>query len=96
MVKLLVLVGLGLGMAACASDDGGGAGSGNDTLPKRGEKATDPTIVGATAYCSKCGSQVCPIDPANPEHLVVWVSGSDMGGAENLGTCVGTLNVSAE
>ncbi len=77
-------------VAACASDDGGG-GDGEDTLPKRGEMASDPTIVSATARCASCGGEICTgSDPAN-SHVRVRVDASDPMGAGNLGTCAGTL-----
>jgi hypothetical protein len=92
MKTTLLVLGLGLGglLGACADDGGsGGAGSGNDTLPKRGERTTDPTIVSATARCS-CGGEVCTgSDPQNA-YIHVSVAGSDPSG--HLGTCAGTLD----
>lgn len=91
MKTTLLVMGLGLVLAACADDGGGGAGDGNDTLPKKGEVATDPTIVSATARCAPCGGEICSgSDPAN-SHVRVRVDASDMGGASNLGTCAGTM-----
>ncbi|MBA3460223.1 MAG: hypothetical protein H0T46_09710 [Deltaproteobacteria bacterium] len=90
MKTTLLALGLGVALAACADDGGSGAGSGNDTLPKRGELASDPTIVSATARCS-CGGEICSGgDPGN-SHVRVRVDGSDPNGASNLGTCAGTL-----
>ena len=91
MTKTLLVLGFGMVLAACADDGGGnGAGSGNDSLPKRGEMAADPTIVSATARCS-CGGEVCSSgDPANA-YVSVRVDASDMAGAANLGTCAGTM-----
>jgi hypothetical protein len=92
MKTTLLVVGLGLVLAACADDGGSmGPGSGDDTLPKRGELATDPTIVSATARCSACASEECfGSDPAN-SHIRVRVDASDMGGSANLGSCAGTM-----
>ena len=92
MRSLLVLC-LGLAAAACASDDGGGGGggTGEDTLPKRGELASDPTIVSAAARCSSCGFTDClGSDPMN-SHVRVRIDASDPMGASNLGSCAGTL-----
>jgi len=74
MMKLISVFVLGLGFAACAADDGDGVGSGDDVLPKRGEMATDPTIVSATA---------------SMESSYAWlrVSASDPKGTSNLATC---------
>lgn len=92
MTKLLVVtVGLGLALAACASDEGGGGvGNGGDTLPKRGEMATDPTIVSATARCS-CGGEVCSGGDPQNGYVSVRVDGTDPKGQGNLATCAGTL-----
>jgi hypothetical protein len=76
-------------VGACASDDGGGAGDGDDTLPKRGELATDPTIVSAVANCS-CGGEICSGGTENT-HVRVRVAASDPEGVSNLGNCAGTL-----
>lgn len=76
-------------VCACASDEDGGAGSGDDTLPKRGELATDPTIVSAVASCG-CGGEICTPDSANT-HVRVRVAASDPMGVSNLGNCAGTL-----
>lgn len=76
---------------ACASDDNGGAGSGEDTLPKRGELASDPTIVSAVASCS-CGGEICDGTPGSEASNVrVRVAASDPMGVSNLGNCAGTL-----
>ena len=92
MKTTLLVVGFGLVLAACADDGGSmGPGGGGDTLPKRGELATDPTIVSATARCSACASEECfGGDPVN-SHIRVRVDASDMGGASNLGTCAGAM-----
>jgi hypothetical protein len=90
MKTTLMALGLGLVLAACADDGGTGAGSGNDTLPKRGELATDPTIVSATARCS-CGGEICSGGDPGTSHVRVRVDGSDPNGVMNLGTCAGTL-----
>jgi hypothetical protein len=92
MKTTLLVMGFGLFLAACADDGGSmGPGDGDDTLPKRGELATDPTIVSATARCAPCGGEICTgSDPAN-SHIRVRVDASDMGGSGNLGTCAGTL-----
>lgn len=86
----LLAMGFGLVLAACADDGGTGAGSGNDTLPKRGELASDPTIVSATARCS-CGGEICSGGDPGTSHVRVRVDGSDPNGASNLGTCAATL-----
>lgn len=86
----ILMVCLGWALAGCADDGGGGAGSGNDTLPKRGQVASDPTIVSATAQCS-CGGNTCPGGDPRTSHVRVIVFGSDMAGASNLGSCAGTL-----
>ncbi len=79
-------------LGACASDDNGGAGSGEDTLPKRGELATDPTIVSAVASCS-CSGEICDGTPgAETSHVRVRVAASDPMGVGNLGNCAGTLS----
>jgi hypothetical protein len=91
MIKTTLLaLGLGMVLVACADDGGGGAGSGNDTLPKRGELASDPTIVSATARCS-CGGEICSGGDPGTSHVRVRVDGSDPEGVMNLGTCAGTL-----
>jgi hypothetical protein len=78
-------------LGGCTGDDDGGGGGGGDTLPKRGERATDPTIVSAAASCAACGGTICTgSDPAN-SHVRVRVDASDPMGAANLGTCAGTL-----
>lgn len=99
--KWLFIAGLGLGLFGCASDDGGGAGGGDDTLPKRGEMASDPTIVSATAKCSTCDSEECIGLPDGPpptnDYVRVHVNASDPMGDTNLGTCAGMLsNISDE
>jgi hypothetical protein len=84
---LVVLAVLG----GCASDDNGGAGGGDDTLPKRGEMTSDPTIVSAVATCS-CGADGdCQVgSPANA-YVQIRVASSDPMGVANLGSCSGTL-----
>src|SRR5687768_15879219 len=83
------IVVLGLALAACASDDGG-AGEGDDALPKRGELATDPTIVSAIATCS-CAGEYCSVGEPVNTHVRVRVAASDPMGAGNLGNCAGTM-----
>ncbi len=79
-------------LGACASDDSGGSGSGDDTLPKRGELATDPTIVSAAANCG-CGGEICDGTPGSANtHVRVRVAASDPMGVSNLGNCAGTLS----
>jgi hypothetical protein len=90
MKTTLLVLGLGMVLVACADDGGTGAGSGNDTLPKRGELATDPTIVSATARCS-CGGEICSGGDPGTSHVRVRVDGSDPDGVSNLGSCAGTL-----
>lgn len=82
---------LGLAVVGCTDDGGGGGGdgTGEDTLPKRGERAQDPTIVSATARCS-CGADTCP-GGTPPNHVRVRVDASDPMGPTNLGTCAVTL-----
>jgi hypothetical protein len=79
-----------LAMAACTGpDDGGTAGDGDDALPKRGELATDPTIVSATIQCQEASG------PTVPQRLSMQVDASDPGGKTNLGSCaltVGTMS----
>ena len=58
-------------LTACASE----REDGNDVLPKRGERATDPTILSARATCEgTIGTHVT-------------VEATDPGGVANLGTC---------
>jgi hypothetical protein len=85
--KWLVVLAL---VGGCASDDSGGAGDGDDTLPKRGELTTDPTIVSAVASCS-CGGEICSGGDTTNAYVRVRVAASDPAGVENLGTCAGTL-----
>ncbi len=80
---------LGVTLAACSSDAGGNDGA--DTLPKRGEVATDPTIVSATARCASCGGEICDGNSPPNSYVGVKVASSDPKGATNLGTCAGTL-----
>ncbi len=85
---------MGLGLFGCASDDSSnGVGNGNDTLPKRGELASDPTIVSATARCSACAYVDCFGSDPPSSHIRVRVDASDPMGASNLGTCAGALNM---
>ena len=70
------LVALGVSMlAGCSSS--GGTDSSLDVLPKRGERASDPTIVSATAGCS--GDLMF-------KGLVIQVDASDPA-PSNLGSC---------
>jgi hypothetical protein len=80
MTKWLTVVLFATMAAACASDDNGGGGSGDDSLPKRGELSTDPTIVSAAARCTTNG-----ITP--DKFLVVDIRASDPMGETNLGSC---------
>lgn len=70
-----------LSMLFVACSDGGGGGS-VDTLPKRGERATDPTIVSASASCE--GELMF-------KGLVVVIDATDPTAA-NLGTCAATAD----
>jgi hypothetical protein len=72
-------VALAIGLIGCSGSDG--ADDGNDTLPKRGERTTDPTIVSATAACS--GELMY-------KGLLIRVDGTDAMGLENLSTCAAT------
>jgi hypothetical protein len=74
--RVLVIVAVIVG---CGGDDTGG---GNDTLPKRGAAASDPTIVSATAECNG-GTDV-------------RISASDPMGEANLGTCSVTIGGGTE
>ena len=66
-------------LGACTGEgDGGG-----DTLPKRGERMTDPTIVSATASCES-GSGAT-------KDVGVQVNATDPGGAMNLKSCSATI-----
>jgi len=64
---------LGLALMACGGESGG-----EDTLPKRGERSNDPTIVSASAECVVEGSALSAI--------IVRVAASDPMGQDNLGT----------
>jgi hypothetical protein len=87
--KSLLVFSLGMALFSCSSDGGGG----DDTLPKRGEMASDPTIVSAIASCSTCGGEICvPNETEAATYLVIRVASSDPAGVENLGTCSGTVN----
>jgi hypothetical protein len=88
------LVGLVLGLALVGCGEDGGAGSGNDTLPKRGEMAADPTIVAATASCN--GEIVLPGQPPGTPNLSVRVTASDPAGQDNLGNCIGETGASSD
>lgn len=61
-------------LSACGGDDG--TGDTDDTLPKRGERDTDPTIVAVTAGCEFTVSQ-----------LKISVSAADPAGVSNLASC---------
>lgn len=84
MNKAWSVMALGLVLAAC-TDDGGVEGSGDDRLPKRGEMATDPTVVSAAGYCSTVDG-----NPSGRPSVNVVVDASDPAGRENLGSCAGT------
>jgi hypothetical protein len=71
---------LGVALAACGSGTGKDTDA-DDTLPKRGELSTDPTIVAATALCE--GELMF-------KGLTVIISASDPMGAANLGACAAT------
>jgi hypothetical protein len=73
-MRTMQLLVLGLGVATAC---GGGADSSLDTLPKRGERATDPTIVSASAGCT--GELMF-------KGLVVRIDASDPA-PSNLGSC---------
>ena|SRR5688572_7819685 len=88
-MKTLFLV-LGVLVAGCASD---GAGEGGDTLPKKGDAASDPTIVSATARCMDDGV-VIEGQPPPPKTLTIRVAASDPMGEDNLGSV--TVAVSGE
>jgi len=79
-VACLVVCALALG---CGSD--GNGGDGDDSLPKRGERDTDPTIVSATMDCI--------IDGTGTALTVaeIRVAASDPMGMANLGTATVTL-----
>ncbi len=68
--------------AVTACDDGGTT-PGRDALPKRGERATDPTVITITATCWLSVS---------PPPVVIEILGSDPMGDLNLGTCQVTLD----
>lgn len=91
-MKALLGLALGLSLVACGGDSGGG--SGDDSLPKRGEMAADPTIVAATASCNEEIS--IPGQPPGTPHLSVRVTASDPAGQENLGNCVGESGASSD
>jgi hypothetical protein len=76
MMKLTSVCVMCLGLAACSTDDGDSAGSGEDVLPMRGEMATDPTIVSATAN-----------RPSGSSYAWLRVAASDPKGTSNLATC---------
>ena len=77
MTKWLCVVVL---LSACV---GGRDDEGNDVLPKRGERATDPTIVSSTASCQP--------NAATTLDVAVRTMASDPGGITNLGTCATTI-----
>jgi hypothetical protein len=72
-------------LAACGSD------SGEDSLPKRGERATDPTIVSVTARCS-CGGEICSGGSTGTSHVRVRIDATDPMGSGHLGTCAATVD----
>ncbi len=93
----LIAIAMGCGFAACTSDSGG-AGNGGDTLPKRGQLASDPTIVSATARCSPVqggggggGGTGGGGTSTTSTGFDLEIAGSDPQGAANLGTCAATL-----
>jgi len=63
----------GIAAAAC-----GGSDEADDTLPKRGERTNDPTIVSATADCI--------IESGTPTSIEIRVAATDPMGQDNLGT----------
>ena len=71
------------GLVLLAACTGGREGEGDDMLPKRGERATDPTIVSATVQCEASTGTLLEVG--------VRVSASDPGGLSNLSTCTGTI-----
>jgi hypothetical protein len=73
---MMLVLGLSVA-AACGGNGDGGGDSSLDTLPKRGERATDPTIVSAAARCS--GELMF-------KGLVVQIDASDPA-PSNLGSC---------
>jgi hypothetical protein len=81
-MRAVIWVVLGVALAACGSGTEKDT-DGDDTLPKRGELATDPTIVGATAGCD--GELMF-------KGLVVYIAASDPMGVANLGACVATID----
>ena len=91
-------LGLVLGLALVGCSDGG-EGSGEDSLPKRGDLTTDPTIVAATARCESDdgggggggGGGV----PAVTK-LAVTVAATDTAGQNNLGNCIGVTTASTD
>lgn len=87
MKALLGLV-LGLSLVGCGSDGG------EDSLPKRGEMAADPTIVAATASCNEEIS--IPGQPPGTPNLQVRVTASDPAGQDNLGNCIGETGASSD
>ena len=88
----MIVVALAGALSGCSSD---GAGSGADTLPKRGELVSDPTIVSATAKCS-CGDGGCGSGDPRTTHVRVELSASDSMGEANLSTCAVTIGATSE
>lgn len=85
-MKPFLVTFLVLAASACASDGvAGGGGDGDDTLPKRGEMASDPTIVSATADCHVANG------PTSPAAVEVNVDASDPMGQANLGSCAAVI-----
>ena len=75
LLVLTVIVG-------CGGDDTSLGGA--DTLPKRGERASDPTIISATAECN------------GARDTEVMIGASDPMGEANLGTCSVTIGARTE
>jgi hypothetical protein len=91
-MKRTAFISMTLVMALVAC--GGGTGSGDDMLPKRGEMASDPTIVSATAHCGPEVSDGGSADLMN--YITVRIDGSDPAGASNLGSCAATLDAASD
>jgi hypothetical protein len=76
-MRTMRLVAFGVCTLAACSSSGGGTNGDLDVLPKRGERASDPTIVSATAGCS--GDLMF-------KGLVIQIDASDPA-PSNLGSC---------
>lgn len=66
-------------LACSAGACGGETADQVDSLPKRGDQASDPTILDVKAY-------------ADPDERVIGISASDPGGSGNLAGCEVTAN----